>query len=39
MVQKGSVKSLLLLLTKSSDKDARRFSALALANLASAGEL
>ena len=36
MVQKGGVKSLLMLLTKSSDADAQRFSALALANAASA---
>jgi vacuolar protein 8 len=36
MVQKGSVKSLLHLLTKSSDRDARRFSSVALANLSSA---
>ena len=37
MVHKGAVKSLLLLLTKSQDKDAQRFAALALANVASAG--
>ncbi len=36
MVQKGGVKSLLLLLTKSSDTDAQRFSALALGNASSA---
>ena len=36
MVQKGGVKSLLMLLTKSSDADAQRFAALALANAASA---
>ena len=36
MVQKGGVKSLLMLLTKSVDADAQRFSALALANAASA---
>ena len=36
MVQKGGVKSLLMLLTKSTDADAQRFSALALANAASA---
>ena len=36
MVQKGGVKSLLLLLTKSQDADAQRFSALALANTSSA---
>lgn len=37
MVQKGAVKSLLLLLTKSNDKDAQRFASLGIANLASAG--
>lgn len=39
LVQKGGVKSLLILLTKSVDIDAQRFSALALGNAASAGEL
>lgn len=39
MVQKGGVKSLLILLTKSIDADAQRFSALALGNAASAGML
>ena len=37
MVQKGGVKSLLILLTKSIDSDAQRFAALALGNAASAG--
>lgn len=36
LVQKGGIKSLLLLLTKSTDTDAQRFSALAIANAASA---
>eukprot|EP01032_Pedospumella_encystans_P029802 gene29802-33642_t len=36
MVQKGGVKSLIILLTKSTDADAQRFSALALGNAASA---
>ncbi|KAJ1402223.1 hypothetical protein B484DRAFT_405473, partial [Ochromonadaceae sp. CCMP2298] len=36
LVQKGGVKSLLILLTKSIDADAQRFSALALGNAASA---
>lgn len=36
LVQKGGIKSLLLLLTKSTDNDAQRFAALALANSASA---
>lgn len=36
MVQKGGVKSLLLLITKSPDSDAQRFAGLALANAASA---
>ncbi len=36
MVQKGGVKSLLMLLTKSVDNDAQRFAALALGNAASA---
>lgn len=36
MVQKGGVKSLIQLLTKSIDIDAQRFSALALGNTASA---
>lgn len=36
MVHKGAVKSLLMLLTKSQDNDAQRFSALALANACSA---
>jgi hypothetical protein len=35
MVQKGGVKSLLILLTRSQDTDAQRFAALALANTAS----
>jgi hypothetical protein len=39
MVQKGGVKSLLILLTKSVDLDAQRFSALALGNAASACKL
>lgn len=39
MVQKGGVKSLLTLLTKSIDADAQRFAALALGNTASAGKL
>ena len=38
MVQKGGVKSLVTLITKSPDSDAQRFAALALANAASAGE-
>ena len=38
MVQKGGVKSLIILLTKSIDMDAQRFAALALGNAASAGE-
>ena len=37
MVQKGAVKSALMILTKSLDLDAQRFSALALANMSSAG--
>jgi len=37
MVQKGGIKSLLILLTKSTDTDAQRFAALALGNAASAG--
>jgi hypothetical protein len=37
--QKGGVKSLLLILTSTVDIDAQRFSALALANVSSAGEL
>lgn len=37
LVQKGGVKSLLILLTKSIDTDAQRFAALALGNAASAG--
>ena len=36
-MQKGGVKSLLMLLTKSIDADAQRFAALALGNAASAG--
>ena len=36
MVKKGAVKSLLALLTGSEDAEAQRFSALALANMASA---
>lgn len=36
MVQKGGIKSLLLLITRSKDRDAQRFSALALANISSA---
>lgn len=36
MVQKGGIKALVTLLMKSQDKDAQRFSALALANVASA---
>lgn len=39
MVQKGGVKSLLILLVKSIDVDAQRFAALAMGNAASAGEL
>ncbi len=39
MVQKGGVKSLLILLAKSIDADAQRFAALALGNCASAGKL
>jgi hypothetical protein len=39
LVQKGGVKSLLILLTKSIDIDAQRFSALALGNSASARKL
>lgn len=39
MVQKGGVKSLLILLSQSTDTDAQRFSALALGNVASAGKL
>lgn len=39
LVQKGGVKSLLILLTKSIDADAQRFSALALGNAASAGNI
>lgn len=35
-MQKGGVKSLLILLQKSIDTDAQRFSALAIANTASA---
>ena len=38
LVNKGGVKTLLILLTKSSDTDAQRFAALALANAASAGK-
>ena len=37
LVTKGGVKTLLILLTKSTDTDAQRFSALALANASSAG--
>ena len=37
-MQKGGVKSLLILLTKSVDIDAQRFAALALGNAASACE-
>ena len=37
MVQKGGVKSLLLILTKSIDIEAQRFAALALGNISSAG--
>ena len=37
MVQKGGVKSLLLILTKSIDLEAQRFAALALGNISSAG--
>lgn len=37
MVQKGGIKSLLILLTKSIDTDAQRFAALALGNVGSAG--
>jgi hypothetical protein len=36
MVQKGAVKSLLMILTKSIDLDAQRFSALAMGNMSSA---
>ena len=36
MIQKGGTKSLLMLLTKSSDTDAQRFSAMAMGNAASA---
>jgi len=36
MVQKGGIRSLLILLTKSQDADAQRFAALALANASSA---
>ena len=36
IVQKGGIKSLLVILTRSIDADAQRFAALALANLASA---
>ena len=36
IVQKGGVKSLLTLMTKSQDPDAQRFSALALGNCSSA---
>ena len=39
MVQKGGVKSLLMLLTKSIDLEAQRFSALALGNISSAGKI
>jgi hypothetical protein len=39
MVQKGGIKSLLILLTKSIDTDAQRFAALALGNVASAGNV
>jgi hypothetical protein len=39
MVQKGGVKSLLMILTKSIDLEAQRFSALALGNISSAGML
>jgi len=38
LVNKGGVKTLLILLTKSTDTDAQRFAALALANAASAGK-
>ena len=38
-MNKGGVKTLLILLTKSTDNDAQRFAALALANAASAGTL
>jgi hypothetical protein len=37
VVNKGGVKSLVVLLTKAQDIDAQRFAALALANCASAG--
>lgn len=39
MVQKGGVKSLIILLTKSIDTDAQRFAALALGNTSSARKI
>jgi hypothetical protein len=38
LVNKGGIKTLLILLTKSTDTDAQRFAALALANASSAGK-